>query len=517
MKGPPRIIQSLINSGEISSGKGPVELLQTQMSWVILTGNYAYKLKKPVNLGYLDYTSLKKRHHFCDKEVELNRRLCPQGYLGVVPVKGSQGNYKLGGTGRTVDYAVKMLRLPRERMLDVLLEHGKATPAMLEQVAERLAGFHSNAETNAFIGSFGNLDCITTNTNENFDQSGNYVGFALTRARFDHIKQFSLAFLHRYKQMLEQRIESGRIRDCHGDLHSAHICFTSDLCIYDCIEFNDRFRYSDVASEIAFLAMDLDFHGRADLAWTFVDTYIRLSGDRQIGPLLNFYKCYRAMVRAKVNCFQTDDRYLDNRQKERAAKNARAYFQLAESYTRQRPLLLVNVGLVGSGKTTLAKLLGRRLGMVVISSDVVRKKLAGIGLKERRPEKIGRGIYSASFSRLTYETMFSQASQWLKRGVSVILDATFTMAASRQKAWNLAFETGADLYYLEYRISDALANARLKGRQKRASSISDAGPEVYTNMKKEFEPLTGTQAARRVIIDSSEKTEQNIQRVLERI
>ena len=241
------------------------------------------------------------------------------------------------------------------------------------------------------------IEATRLNAGENFAQAEKYIGVAVTPVQYQRIKDYTQGMLKVKAGLFEQRVSDGRIRDGRGDLYAQHICFCDGICIFDCIEFNDRFRYSDVAAEVAFLAMDLDHYGRADLSHHFVDAYIAKGGDTQIGELLKFYKCYRAYVRGKVECFNLDDPYIPAREKDGALEAARSYFDLAGSYTRSRPLLLITVGLVGSGKTTLARALARRLGLTVISSDILRKRLASVPLTEHRFEEMESGIIPLIF------------------------------------------------------------------------------------------------------------------------
>jgi len=302
------------------------------MSFIFLTGEYAYKVKKPVNLGYLDYTTLEKRHFFCLQELELNRRLCADAYLAVVPITEENGAFHVEGRGEAIEYAVKMKQLPAEHMLDRLLVRRQVTPEMVAKVAERLVSFHRRAETKPEIGAFGRLEVIRGNCDENFVQTERYVGTSITAEEYRHIKSYTGDFLEGNATLFDERVTGGRIRDCHGDLHAAHVCFTDHICIYDCIEFNDRFRYCDVASELAFLAMDLDRYREAGLSQRLVDTYVESSRDGDLIKLLNFYKCYRAYVRGKVESFKLDDRYIPPEEKSRVMAVARGYFELAKSY-----------------------------------------------------------------------------------------------------------------------------------------------------------------------------------------
>jgi len=328
----PELVQALLDPKTYPEAPGPVQLMQTQMSFVFIAGDFVYKVKKPVNLGYLDYTTLEKRRFFCQREVELNRRLCPDAYLGVVPIVKARGKISLGGRGKVIDYAVRMRYLPQDRMMNVLLANNQVSADMVTQLAQRLAEFHQKAETSATISAFGDIGAIKVNTEENFDQTEKSIGRTISQEKYDRIKSYTRRFIENNVSLFRQRVAEGRIRDCHGDLHAAHICFTDGICIYDCIEFNDRFRYCDVASEIAFLAMDLDHYGRADLSRSFVNAYTGFSRDRELLRLLNFYKCYRAYVRGKVESFKLDDPYISAEEKVKTLAIARKYFELAEEY-----------------------------------------------------------------------------------------------------------------------------------------------------------------------------------------
>ena len=239
----PEMVQALLNAKAYPDKTERVELVQTQMSFVFLTGHYVYKVKKPVNLGYLDYTTLEKRRFYCQREVKLNQRLCPETYLGVVPIVRKGNNITLGGDGECIEYAVKMNHLPREKMLSVLLANNQVSPGMVARVARKLAEFHKLAETAPTISTFGNLDTIRTNTDENFRQTEKYTGITLSPEKYQHIKDYTSQFIENNAPLFQKRVTGGKIRDCHGDLHAAHICIADGICIFDCIEFNDRFRY----------------------------------------------------------------------------------------------------------------------------------------------------------------------------------------------------------------------------------------------------------------------------------
>jgi len=329
----PPVVEALLQPQAYPHKTEKIKLVQTQMSFVFLTGKFVYKVKKAVNLGYLDYTTIEKRNFYCHQELKLNRRLCPNAYLDIVAINKDNDKIHINGKGETIEYATQMNQLPQEYMMDVLLRSGQLNQEMITRVAKTLVSFHENTETNPEISSFGKTEVISQNNQENFSQTERYIGISILSSQFDQILNYTTGFIDTHDGLFQNRIQKGRIRDCHGDLHAAHICLTNDICIYDCIEFNDRFRYSDVASEIAFLAMDLDRYQKTDLSCHFINAYVGLSKDVDVLKLLNFYKCYRAYVRGKVESFKQDDPHIPAEEKTQSLIVARKYFNLAESYS----------------------------------------------------------------------------------------------------------------------------------------------------------------------------------------
>ena len=327
------IVDALRNPEAYDEETRRVELCQTHISFVFLVDEYVYKVKKAVNLGFLDFTTLDKRRFFCEKEVEVNRRLCPDMYLEVVPINKSK-YIKMKGEGKTVEYAVKMKRLPQERIMTNLLNQGKVDRKLIDKIAKIVADFHRKAETSEKINEFGSLKIVEFNWKENFDQTADYIGKTISQYDFKRIRTNIEEFISAKKALIKKRVTDGRVRDCHGDMHSGNIFVTDKIYIFDAIEFNDRIRYSDVAADVAFLAMDLEFRKNADLSKFFVKKYIEYSGDEELAKLIPFYKCYRAYVRGKVIGFRLKDPSIGAGEKEEAQKDANAYFKLAAKYAK---------------------------------------------------------------------------------------------------------------------------------------------------------------------------------------
>jgi uncharacterized protein len=327
------VIQALLGPEAYPEDPGKIELIQTHISYVFLIKNFVYKVKKAVNFGFLDFTTLEKRRFFSEKELQINRRLCPDIYLEVVSIN-KLNTIKIKGEGDIIEYALKMKRLPQDKLMIKLLKENRVNCDTINKIAEIIAQFHSKAQTSPEISKYGSLETIKINWDENFDQTQKYINKTISGQVFNLIKSRINLFIERNKALMESRKTENRIRDCHGDIHSGNIFIVDKIYIFDAIEFNDRFRYSDVASDIAFLSMDLDFQNRKDLSDFFVKKYIDYSGDQKVETLLPFYKCYRAYVRGKVTSFKLDDPNISNEEKFIATTQAKAFFELASIYAR---------------------------------------------------------------------------------------------------------------------------------------------------------------------------------------
>ena len=325
------ILKDLQDPAALPDTTGSVVVVQTHISIVFVADAFVYKVKKPVNFGFLDFSTLEKRKYYCHREVELNSRLSRDLYLDVLPVTLGETGHTLRETdGEAVDYVVRMKRIPDDRLMKSLFARKEIAENHLKQIAEVVARFHSHAATSQEIEAFGAPERFKINTDENFDQVSRYIGITIPEIQFRSLKGWTEDFYQSNRSLFMERIAQGRIRDCHGDLHMEHICLTKELPIFDCIEFNDRFRYSDTIADIAFLLMDLEYHGGSDLAKTLWRYYKVLAREEEADALLLFYKVYRAFVRGKVHGFQVDDASIGD--KEKAILTARKYFELAHSY-----------------------------------------------------------------------------------------------------------------------------------------------------------------------------------------
>jgi uncharacterized protein len=328
-----QVADALLTPAAYDEPPGQIELVQTHISYVFLTKNIVYKVKKAVNFGFLDFETLEKRKYYCEKELQLNKRLCGDMYIEVVPINQAE-SIKIRGEGKTIEYALKMKRMPQERIMTQLLEDKMVDEELITNIAKIIAEFHSKADTKDEISQFGSLKVIETNWNENFDQTKNVVEDTISKKDFELIRNKINLFLSKNSPLINKRINEGKVRDCHGDIHSGNIFVTDRVYIFDAIEFNERFRYSDVAADIAFLAMDLDFKNRSDLSEVLVNKYVESSGDEELRKLLLFYKCYRAYVRGKVVGFKLHDPNVVTEEKKKARIEAQAYFRLAAFYAQ---------------------------------------------------------------------------------------------------------------------------------------------------------------------------------------
>lgn len=473
-----------------------VTLIQTHISYVLLAGRHAYKIKKAVDLGFLDYGTLERRRQLCEEEVRLNRRLCPNVYLGVVPVVRAGSGYRIGGDGEAVEYAVAMRRVPERRMMPSLLERGEITPAHIRSLAHVVAAFHRDAPADARIASFGRRDAVHANWDENFAQVRPHIGATISAEDFAAIERYALAFLRERAGLLQRRADEGRVRDVHGDLRTDAVVYDGDraACIMDCIEFSESLRCGDVASEVAFMAMDLERRGHRVLADAFVALYLEYQPDPTLTAVLRFYRAYRAFVRGKVHSIEAAAVEVPAAQRARALATARRCFALALSYAAPaRPRLVVMCGLSGSGKSYVASALAGRIGAAVVSSDLVRKDLLGVDAMTPVTAAYGWGVYTPEQRARVYEAMRERAIAYLREGLPVVLDATHEHRADRDAARALAHGHGVPAAVVHVTAAEAETRARLEARET-GDTVSGARWATYLEQRARFEAPTAAES-----------------------
>lgn len=509
-----RLIEGLANPAAYPHPVDRVEVLQTHISVVFLAGPFAYKLKKPVDLGFLDFTTLSKRQHFCEEEVRLNRRLAPTVYLGVVPVVSSPDGVRLDYPGEVIEWAVKMERLPDGASLLYRIQRDDVRPELVIKLANRVAEFHRHAESGPRIASFGRFDVVAGNARENFTQATAQVGITVSQFVFDRLRALTNDVLERLRGLIESRAERDVPRDTHGDLHLDHVYYfpdrepPSDLIAIDCIEFNERFRFADPVADAAFLAMDLTFRGRRDLADTFTAAYFRASGDEEGRALLPFYTAYRAVVRGKVEGLRLPEPEIPAEQRTAAAERARAYWLLALGELEQpgrRPCVVMVGGLPGTGKSTLARGLAAHGNFTVIRSDVVRKELAGHPANTPAKSELDQGLYSPEWTQRTYAECLRQTEDLLFEGKRVIVDANFASEHRRRAFLAVARRYAVPAMFLHCTAGSEVARQRLANR---SGDVSDADVDIYEQLASRWEPVGPfTQSALHIIDTNGEPGE----------
>ena len=480
----------------------PVSLKTTHASWVFLIGDEAWKVKRPVDFGFLDFRTVEARRGFCEDEVRLNRRFAPGVYLGVEPVHASDDGRAFGGSGPIVDWAVRMRRLPEHASAAAILRRGMLGPERLAAVAERLAVFLGAARVTP---AFGELAVLRRNVDENFAQVTPFVGDLVERATLDDVRRFQLGALESQGDRFAARVGAGRIREGHGDLRLEHLYFLpppDGIVAIDCVEFSERFRCGDVAGEAAFLAMELEAARRPDLAAGFLARFAEASDDFGLYGVVDFYLSYRAWVRGKVAAFVASDANADAGLQASKRDEARRQFALARSFAGVPvdPRFLVVVGgVIGSGKTTLATALGRALAAPVVSSDRVRKAIARIAPTARGDA----ALYTAAAVEKNYTEVLRRAQAVLASGRGAILDATFSTRGRREEAAALARATGAALVFIETRCTDReVLEVRLAARRGRPS-VSDATDAELESLRALHEPVGAGEPGARIVVDTS--------------
>lgn len=479
-------------------------VVETHISWVLLTGRYAYKIKKPVNFGFADFSRLAQRHYYCQEEVRLNRRLAPTIYLSVLPITGSRERPRWDQDGEAIEYAVKMREFAQQDLLSQVAAQGRLGSAQVDELAATIAAFHNNLDPVSPASLYGLPETVRHWAQENFRHIRPLLDSRRARSELDRLEHWTeQEFGHRRAQF-QARQRHGFVRECHGDLHLGNITLIDDRVMpFDCIEFNAQLRMIDVMSEIAFLIMDLRDRGYPQYACRFVNGYLGYTGDYEGISVLRYYLVYRALVRAKVAILRLAEGSLAAAEASALRGEYHGYVQLARSFSQEyRPALIITHGPSGSGKSTVVAELVERLGAIQIRSDVERKRLFGLNAHARTGSRPGNNIYSAASTHATYERLASAARSVLDFGWPVVVDATFLTQAQRMAFQTLAQDATVPFLILDFWAPESVLRQRVVRRAGEGLDVSEAGVEVLESQLRAQEPLTEVERRQSLMLDT---------------
>jgi aminoglycoside phosphotransferase family enzyme/predicted kinase len=485
------------------------ELIETHISWVFLHDRDVLKVKKPVDLGFVDYSTSELRRRACHDEVRLGSRLAPDVYLGVEPVVlTADGRHRVGGEGTPVDWAVRMRRLEDAQRADLRIEQERFDPAWLPVLAERLAQFHAEAPCDDRVSRHGSVQAVGDTIRSNFDSTRSTIEKYVSPRQAREIEAWQIEFLQTREALFLDRVARGRIRDGHGDLRLEHLYLGDDgtFSIIDCVEFSDKLRCCDVCADVAFLAMDLTWHGRPQWAERFLADYAQAANDYDLYPLVDFYESYRAFVRGKVATILADDTDADPAARERAAGQARRYFLLALASERrqlERGVLVAVGGIIGAGKSTLAQALGRSLAAPVVATDRTRKSMFDAETTDRLSTG-SRGVWDGAYSSQTTEEVYDEtarrAAAVLDSGRTVIVDASFREAKQRERFAAMAAERSMPFLFVEATAPLDVCRSRLQARR---GDVSDAGADLLDEFVARWESDDSLADSARLLVDTT--------------
>ncbi|MGZ8172046.1 bifunctional aminoglycoside phosphotransferase/ATP-binding protein [Methylobacter sp.] len=476
-------------------------LVETHISWILLTGQHVYKIKKPVNFGFLDFSTLEKRRFCCNEELRLNRRLAEDLYLEVVPITGTPDRPQLGGAGEVIEYAVKMIRFPSGQLLSECAERGQLGADQIDQLSSIVAGFHETIEQADENAPYGDSADIHHWFIENFDHIRPFLVDDAQKQQLQMIQRWGDSEWRKLADLMRRRKQQGYVRECHGDLHLGNMTLINGrVTLFDCIEFNPMLRWIDVISETAFLFIDLLHFGYEHYAYRFLNRYLQHTGDYQGLALLRYYLVYRALVRAKVSLLRMAQQQ-DNDAVVKQARGEYAVFaDLAEQFTKHRQtVLIITHGYSGSGKSTFAGQLAEQLGAFQIRSDIERKRLFGYQALAQTGSRIDDGLYNQQADLKTYHHLKELAEAVLAAGFPVIIDATFLKAPQRDLFRQLATDCGIPFHIITFQASDQELCKRIKQRQ---DDASEANAAVLHHQQQSAQPLSEQEQSGLITIDT---------------
>jgi len=480
------------------------QVIETHISQVILTGDYAYKIKKPMDFGFLNFSTLDRRKHFCEEELRLNRRLADRLYLEVVPITGTPDNPILGGEGEAFEYAIKMRQFGQEHLFDRLQEQGKLTPEPLTDLARQVAAFHEQLPPVPDDKPLGTPEAVFAAMQENFDQIRPMIDDSHLLMQLDNLQAWTESTFERHRELIARRRDSGMVRECHGDLHLANITrFEDAVTVFDCIEFNEPFRWIDVINDLAFLLMDLESRGESALTHQVLNTYLEYRDDFEALPLLPLYKAYRAMVRAKIALFTMGNPGLTDAEKTDLMQRYRAYAQLAEDYgTIPNHYLLATTGLSASGKTCVSAAMANELGLIRLRSDVERKRLHGLDPLESSRSPTGGNLYTEEATEKTYQRLAELAGYVLAAGFPVIVDAASLKQKERYLLASVAEAQGVPFALIHCEAPEDLRREWIRNRK---GDASEATEELLDAQQTWFEPLTAEEKSHTIHLHTDQE------------
>lgn len=476
-------------------------VIETHISWVLLTGQYAYKIKKPVSFGFLDFSTLEQRRFCCNEELRLNRRLAADLYLDVVPITGTPDHPQIGGTGAAIEYAVKMIRFPSGQLLSECAGRGQLGIDQIDQLADSVAGFHESIEQAGENSPYGDSANIKHWFVENFDHIGPLLVDDAQKQQLQNIQQWGDSEWHNLAGLMRQRKLQGYVRECHGDLHLGNMTLINGkVTLFDCIEFNPLLRWIDVISEVAFLFTDLLHFGYDRYAYRFLNRYLQHTGDYQGLALLRYYLVYRALVRAKVSLLRMAQQPGDDAAAKQSRYEYAAFADLAERFTKPRPtVLIITHGYSGSGKSTLAGQLAEQIGAFQVRSDIERKRLFGYRASAQTGSGIDGGLYTQEASIKTYQHLKDLAQAVLEAGFPVIIDAAFLKSGQRDLFRQLAAGCGVPFHIIAFQASDEELSRRIQQRQDDASEATMA---VLHQQQQSAQPLSEQEQSDAIMINT---------------